>query len=226
MNQLIINTGILAVVFLFLFTTAEIAYHKYKVKTELTRKYVHLATGLLTLMFPQMIENHWLVLFLCASFLAILILSLKLNKLPSINAVKRKTVGSLLYPFIVYGCFLIYRHYDEFVFYYIPILILAICDPIAGLSGKTWPIGKYNIFGKTKTLLGSGAFLISSFLTSFILLMSVSKAPLFEALLLSVIISLITTVAEAFSHGGYDNLTIPGTTVLILLAGKEYFTFF
>ena len=146
--------------------------------------------------------------------------------LPSINAVSRKTAGSLLYPIIVYGCYLMYGNYGEYVFYYIPILILAICDPIAALTGKTWVIGEYTVFGKTKTFLGSGAFLTSAFITSFVLLLAISKAPIFEALILSVLISAITTVAEAFSHGGYDNLTIPGSATLLLLLGKEYFSFF
>ena len=222
----IINTGILAGIFLFMFLTSEILYHKFKVKAEYTRKYTHLATGLLALLFPVMIESYWFILILCGSFFVILITSMQLNFLKSINAVDRKTKGSLLYPIVVFGLFLIYENYNQAIFYYVPLLILAICDPIAGLTGKKWPVGEYNLFGKTKTFLGSSFFLISALITSLSLLIFVENASFTEALSLSVIIAIVTTVAEAFSHGGYDNFTIPGTAVLLLIIGKEYYTFF
>lgn len=226
MNSNLINTGILAGIFLLMFLTSEILYHKFKIKAEYTRKYTHLATGLLALLFPVMVNNHWYILFLCGSFFFILITSMQLNFLKSINAVDRKTKGSLLYPIVVYGLFLIYQNYMQSVFYYLPILILAICDPIAGLTGKKWPIGEYHLFGKTKTLLGSSFFFVSALITSLSLLIFVEGTPFIEALFLSIIISSVTTVAEAFSHGGYDNFTIPGTAVLLLVIAKEYYTFF
>ena len=108
MSWNLINTIILAGVFLVLFASAEWMYHIKKVRVEMTRKYVHLMTGLLTMFFPPMIGNHWLVLFLCGSFLVILLVSLQFNLLPSINAVKRKTQGSLLYPVIVYCCYFLF----------------------------------------------------------------------------------------------------------------------
>lgn len=227
MNANLLNTIILAGIFLSMFATAEILYHKYKVAAEYTRKYTHLATGLLTLLFPNMIENHWLVLLLCGSFFIILITSMKFNWLPSINAVDRKTKGSLLYPIVVYGLFLVYDHYDkESVYYYLPILILAICDPIAGLTGKKWPIGEYKLFGKKKTYLGSSAFFISAVITCSLLLILIAEAPPSEALFVSLAIAIITTIAEAFSHGGYDNLSIPGTAMIVLVLSKEYFLLF
>ena len=91
----IINTALLASSFLALFGIAEILYHFLKMQAELTRKIVHIGTGLLTLLFPLMLSNHWYVLFLCTSFAAILLASLRLNLLPSINAIGRKSAGSL-----------------------------------------------------------------------------------------------------------------------------------
>jgi len=226
MKSDVINTGILAGIFLLMFLTSEILYHKFKVKAEYTRKYTHLATGLLSLLFPVLIENHWFILVLCGSFFIILITSMNLNFLKSINAIDRKTKGSLLYPIIVYGLFLIYKNYNQTVFYYVPILILAICDPIAGLTGKRWPFGKYTLFGKTKTFLGSSAFFLSALITGTSLLIFAAGASFADALSLSFIIAFLTTVAEAFSHGGYDNLTIPGVTVSLLIIAKEYYTFF
>src|SRR3546814_15775711 len=48
--------------------------------------------------------------------------------------------------------------------YYLPIMVLAISDPLAALSGKKWPWRPYRIAGATKTILGSLVFFMSAFL--------------------------------------------------------------
>ncbi len=215
MNGDLLHTIVFAGAFLTLFASAELLYHKLGVKAEVTRKYVHIVTGILTLFFPPLINNHWYVLALCASFLFILIGSLAFKLLPSINAVDRVTRGSLLYPFIVYGCYL----GQELVgfgtgLYYIPILILALSDPIAAMVGKNWPMGRYTLFGYTKTVSGSFGFFVGAFAVTFLFYMHVANYDLdmlSAALIISTIIAMVTTVAEAISHKGYDNLTIPAT---------------
>lgn len=221
MTTSLFNTIILAVAFLLLFASAELLYHRFKLEAELTRKYVHLCTGLLTMLFPPMIANHWYVLALCASFLLLLTASMLFEQLPSINAVDRLTRGSLLYPVIVYGCYLAFDHYGEFRFYYLPILVLAICDPLAGLTGTRWPIGVYKSFGMKKSLTGSSAFFVSAFATCFGLMLFFENTSQYEAFVLAVTIAAVTTVAEAVSHRGYDNLTIPASALTALVFLQE-----
>lgn len=151
---------LLATAFGLLFASAEWVYHKRRVAAEYTRKYVHLSTGILTLAFPLLFSDHWPMLILCGGFLVILLLSLKFGLLPSINAVDRKTRGSLLFPIVVYGCFLVHRHYGLYIFYYLPILVLAVCDPAAAFVGKRWPWGRFTMLGHTKTLSGSLTFFV------------------------------------------------------------------
>lgn len=217
-----LNTLYLALAFLILFASAEWLYHKRGVKAEVTRKYVHIATGLLSLFFPLLLENHWWVLLLCGSFMLILIASLRFNLLPSINAVDRKTSGSLMYPIIVYGCYLAYSHYDQFMFYYIPILILALCDPIAAFVGMNYPKGRYQTFGKTKTWSGSLGFFVAAVVICLFLMLGVEQMNFSIALKTAIIVGLVTTIAEAFTHGGYDNFTIPVSALVVLILFENY----
>ena len=99
------NIAILTGYFLVLFGSAEILYHYFKIQAEYTRKYVHIGTGLLTLLFPILFSSHWSVLIICAAFLLLLVTSLKFNLLKSINAIGRFTLGSVMYPIVVYICF-------------------------------------------------------------------------------------------------------------------------
>lgn len=210
-----INAALLSASFLALFGIAEVLYHFAHVKVELTRKLVHLGTGALTLLFPVMLSNHWFVLLLCGSFALILIVSLRFKLLPSINAIDRVSVGSLAYPASVYGCYLVFQaEHQHFGFFYIPILTLAICDPIAALAGKRWPLGKYTIGKDTKTLMGSGMFLLSAVAVYAVTVsMLDSQTELQSIIFRGFIVATIACLAEAVSGKGTDNLTIPAAVL-------------
>lgn len=219
MNTDIFNTIILAVSFLALFGAAELLYHKLKVKVELTRKLVHVGTGLITLLFPVMLSSHWFALLLCSSFAVILIASLKFDLLKSINAIERESVGSIAYPVSVYGCYLAFDHFNhQHIYFYLPILILAICDPVAALTGKKWPIGKYKVGKDNKTMMGSGMF----FLTALTLILILSAFTGTEEVTIKTfvwagIIAFNSAVTEALSRRGYDNITIPASVLLSMV---------
>jgi len=222
MNQSIINTILFAGMFLTLFAFAEMLYHIFKIKVEKTRKIVHIGTGLITLLFPLMIDNHWLILALCSSFLLILQISLRFNLLKSINSINRVSRGSIVYPVAVYSVYLVYAQYDSLLFFYLPILILSISDPLACLAGKKWPKGKYRIGSDTKTLLGSLVFFVSAMLLSVVLLIMFSDLSTTVLISISMFIALSTTVAESISQKGYDNLFIPLTALLVIIAAENF----
>ena len=218
MSKEIINTGLLAVLFLLLFAIAEFLYHKLKVKADLTRKIVHFGSGVLTLLFPIMLGNHWLVLILCAGFAIILIVSLKFHFLKSINLIDRISYGSILYPFAVYSCYLAYDHFDrELLFFYLPILILAVCDPMAALIGKSFPYGKFNMGKDTKTISGSFSFFITAIVVTLILFHFISSKYFRDILPVTLLIAGISSVTEAISIKGLDNITIPASVLLVLI---------
>ena len=191
-------------------------YHKLKLKAELTRKYVHFLTGFLTLLFPFMLNNHWFVLLLCGLFAALLILSKRLKLLPSINNINRESTGSFLYPVVVYSCYFMSDLLESKIYFYIPILVLAIADPFAALCGKKWPRGQYTVFGHSKTLVGSIAFFVCSLITVTITFW-LNGFILCEISAIAFVLAVSTTIVEAVSHKGYDNLTIPAIALLILM---------
>lgn len=219
MNRDIVNTAILGASFLSLFGIAELLYHKLKVKVELTRKLVHMVTGLLALLFPVMLGNHWLVLLLSVLFAIILFLSLRYKLLQSINAIDRDSVGSLAYPVAVYASYLVYDYFNQqYVYFYMPVLILAVCDPVAALTGRRWPLGKYSQAKESKTIMGSAMFFISAFILIIVLSFVLhSKAGIYTTIITALIIALLASVAEAVTKKGYDNLAIPGAVIIGLI---------
>ena len=217
MNRDLFLALILSRAFLGLFAIAEVLYHFFKVKAELTRKLVHFGTGILSLLFPVLLSSHWYVLLLCAAFLVILIASLKFNLLKSINAIDRKSYGSLCYPLAVYSCFLIHSWYGKqsnfyggYLIYYLPLLILAISDPLAALIGKKWKWRPFKVGKGTKTLGGSMTFFFSAWVISLFAFYAFQIVLPGQFILLSgLLIAFLTAISEAVSRNGLDNLFIP-----------------
>ncbi len=212
MNSNFINLLLLSGLFIALFAVAELLYRFAKVNAEYTRKIVHIGTGLLTMLFPLMFTGYIWVVGICASFFVLLSISLKFGYLPSINAIQRKSHGSLSYPVVVILAFIFYdfktQNHDYFYFY-IPILTMAFADPAAALFGKRFPFGKYSIGKEQKTLAGSLAFFVMAFAVNFLLLPT-------HNLLFLILIPLVATFAEAITNKGLDNLTIPASVIIIL----------
>ena len=202
--------------FLVLFLIGEVLYHRYKVRAEYTRKFAHITVGLLALSFPYYLSSHWQVLILSSIFLIILLLAKRFKMLQHIHAVKRRTYGSYLYPPTVYGCFLLGSYKDFTLYFYIPILVMAVSDPVAALTGSKW--GK-KITGKefSKTFLGSLMFFLSAIIATLILIVDTTEYSPLNILFISFLVGAVGMFAEVISYKGWDNFTIPLAVVILML---------
>ena len=207
----VLSLGIFAFSFLCLFGVGEILKEKLKIESEYTRKLIHLITGLIVLLFPFYFSNPISVFLLCSSFLILLSMSKKHKMLNSINGIKRKSYGSEYYPISVFICFLVYYFQQNIVYYYLPILILAIADPLAAIVGMKTQFIKFKLGGEYKTIGGSIAFIFVALIITTLTFYSLDLKVTIGSVL---IISIITTMVEAISKKGSDNLWIPISTII------------
>lgn len=207
------NLLILSSFFLLVFAIGEIAYRVFKVRAEYTRKWSHIASGFLSLLFPYYFDSILWVGIICAIFLLFLYGSKQLKLLPSINAVERKTHGSILFPAAVFLSYCAYKWQgDELVYFYLPVMTLAICDLSAAIVGKSYPIIKIPVFNENKSLGGLLAFLISSLAMNAVFLCTG-----FPLSITSVcVVSLTAAIVELCSPHGIDNITIPASVIIVL----------
>jgi len=227
-TQDIYITLILSGCFLLLFAILEILYHYFKVDAEYTRKMSHIFSGILTIIFLVYFNHLWQGLLICFTFFILLALSMKYNFLKSINAVDRKTYGNLLYPLIVMFVFAFYiyakEHFTLFgprLYFYLPILVFALCDPAAAFAGRYYQKTRPHITGKT--LVGSAAFFVLAFLISLPLLLYYNRGGLdvFTLIALALALALTTTLAEKWSTNGWDNFNISFTAVIVLFVFEK-----
>jgi len=204
-------------VFLLLFMLGEFAYHKVNIKVEYTRKAIHIITGVIALFFPLFIKSPLDLILLCGGFAILLNITLKYNLLQSVNNVDRVSRGSILYPVAVILCFMFNYYRDTYMYFFIPILTLAMADPIAALVGKKYPLGKYTLREQTKTMSGSGSFFIVALFISFVALNLKEDGNLTQSIWISLFVATATTVGEGLSFKGDDNIVIPICAIVSLL---------
>lgn len=225
MMQELITIAWLGACFLGLFALAEWLHRGFRVEAEITRKIVHIGTGLLSLLFPLYLHDTWQAGLLCGLFLVLLVLSKRKQFFGSINNISRPSYGSLLYPVAVFGVYCFYHfqlrqhtHFQALYYFFTPVLLLAICDPVAALAGNVYK--HYQPKTKPgKTLAGSTGFFISAFILCILLQVCLKNKESAFIITLSnaLFTSVITTISEWYSGKGRDNLAVPFSAVICLL---------
>jgi phytol kinase len=217
-SQILITTlffiGFFCIIYL-----SEYLHSHFNINPEYTRKLAHSFATLSSLIFLVAIESHWYILILGLFFFLLLLASNRKKLFRSIHGVNRNTAGSYLLPVAVYSVFFISQSTSNSLLFILPILLLGISDPLAGLAGYHYRhrINRITIFKHKldKTILGSTMFFVSSLVISLITLHLFDYAfPKF--VLFSLFIAVVTTVTELLSPYGTDNLTVPLITVLLL----------
>lgn len=196
------NLLILTVLFSALIGTGELLHHVVGWKPENSRKFTHAFVGLLALTFPVFFDELWPVVVLCGSFFVLLIASMKLGFLPSINKVKRQTVGSVIFPVIVAVCFWLSLTWGDKLYYYVPILILSVCDPLASSVGNSKVEGR-------KSFRGSFAFFTSAALITGVFVFLFKQFDIASMVIAALAVAFTTTIAEYLAKKGWDNFSIP-----------------
>ena len=166
---------------------------------------------------------------MCALFQLTLVLTINFGHLHSINAVKRKTYGSIVYPIVVYLVYLAWFYSgsledqtkQSYAYFYLPILIMALCDPIATLIGRLYPVFRFRILNN-KSIGGLMAFWVGAFILSVIILFPSHAFNTKDLTWVAIFIATVASFTELYSKKGLDNLFIP-ISVLLAMYVVEYF---
>ncbi len=188
---------------------------------EFTRKFVHIATGVLIFFTPYLFESVIPLLVLSVFFIIVNFLGLHLNLFKGMHGTERPTYGTVFYPF-AFLLLLLFFWPQHKVIIQLSMLILALADALAAIVGENLPrTHPYKISGDTKSLEGSLAMGVSSFLIVCLGLMFLPHAAQYHlsaaAILgISLLTAIFATVLESVSWNGSDNLTAPLGAAFIL----------
>lgn len=212
MKGMLMTVFVVVVTFCILVFSEWLARAK-QIHAELTRKLVHVAVGSFVAFWPFFLSWRQIEI-LSLAFFVVVSLSVKLNIFRSIHAVKRNMTGELLFA-IVIGL-LAAISTTKWVFM-AAMLHLSIADGLAAVIGLGWgDTNAYKVFGKTKSIAGSSAFLVCSYLILIAYgLFAGSSTSFFTILWLPI----LATAAENLAVQGTDNLVMPMLIALVLTSG-------
>ena len=187
---------------------------------ELSRKLLHIATGLLALTFPWLFEA-WQVLavvgvgalVLCAARMPG---TLRRRLGTALNGVGRVSYGELWFLAAIGLVFVLSDGHT--LLYVVPILVLTFADAAAALVGVPFGRLRYSTADDSKSLEGSAAFLGVAFLCAGMALLASGDYGAHEAFAIAAALALATTILEAVASKGLDNLLVPAGAFLILHA--------
>jgi uncharacterized protein (TIGR00297 family) len=128
-----------------------------------------------------------------------------------------KTYGIALFP-LAFALLLFIPVFSKFIVVY-AVLILGICDALAGITGEYFGRQKIAFLFENKSWAGFWAFYISSFTITFFYFHDFSPG----GILLSCLLALLPAITELFSYRGSDNFTVPLFTAVwvLLIAGMH-----
>ncbi|WP_428240302.1 hypothetical protein [Gynuella sp.] len=186
---------------------------------EVLRKLIHVEMGLVTVTFPWLFDRSWPVLLLALVSVSALTLlrrglSLTRSLRGLLHGVERTSWGEMLFPISVALVFILAD--GDPLLYCVPILVLALADAVAALIGVYYGQNQFTTLEGNKSVEGSVAFFIVTFLCVHVSLLLFTVTGRVECLLIGLLMGVIIMMFEALAWHGLDNLFIPLATYALL----------
>lgn len=179
-----------------------------------TRKFIHIGVANWWFIAMYFFDKWQFAILVPALFVVVNYISYKKQVFSSMErSNENNSPGTVYYAIsLLILSFLTFREGSNPVIGLMGILVMGYGDGLAAVIGQTYGRYKFQVLGASKSLEGSLAMFISSFIVA-IPILYFSSAP--SILLYAIIISLAATAIELFSIKGLDNLTVPLLTSLL-----------
>jgi phosphatidate cytidylyltransferase len=198
----------------------EMVHIIFRMKAEYSRIITHVLAGILCIFFIRFFSSEWYVVSLCTQSAIFIFLTKKMGIFGSHHKVVRNTNGSSIFFIGILVCYLISFLRNDVSLYILPVAVLTLSDPVASLSGMGRTAGFWPGLQGTvslKTYIGSFGFFLSAFVILTVGMSLFYSFSTSKIMVLSLVISLIATAAEAVSSGGTDNLSVPLAVALSMM---------
>ena len=182
-----------------------------------TRKVIHIGVGMMSWFLHLLFTTPWPFVAACGAFMVINLLDWRYDFFKAMKSSSRSNLGTVYFPLAAAVVAIIFWQQP-------PLMVAALMpltwgDGIAPVVGAAWGKRLYRIHTSTRTLEGSAGFFVAGFVFTWLALWLMPGLPDISpaaALLPALVIMAVTTLIEAVSIWGLDNLTITAAAILIL----------
>jgi uncharacterized protein (TIGR00297 family) len=186
-----------------------------------TRPIVHAAVGVLVAASPWFLSTPFWIYVAAVFFAMFNLFAIRKGWLPSLHRSRWSRWGTATFPLAALLAVALTWGPSRDTVYVMQaaFLVLAISDPLATISGRSWAKNRRRVHWiKGKTILGSGVFFGSALVILAVVLVGLAPAlftPL-QLITLVVVVAILATAGEAVGRKGWDNLIIVAAVVLPL----------
>jgi len=182
-----------------------------------TRKLIHAIHGLTVISWLFLANEAFIIGFEIIFFVSMFVFKVITKRWPHllgwVYQVGRNSYGEFFYPLGVISVLLIS---DSMWFSVAALLQLAVADAAAAIIGKAFGgNNSYKVFGGTKSVAGTTAFVLSSAALLAVILLPTQPRGLALVLIVGGLPFVLASF-ENISIKGSDNLTIPLATIVVL----------
>jgi phytol kinase len=210
----------LLIAYLYIFAiigTAEALRRWRNYSSDFTRKFIHIGVGMLSWLVPFLFDSPWPFVVACLSFVIINLLDWHYGFISSMTSTDRSNLGTVYFPLAAAVAALIF--WDQPPLMVASLMPLTWGDGFASVVGRAYGRHPYTVFGHTRSFEGSLTFFVMGGFFTWLALWMMSGTPDLSpaaAVLPTVVVMLATTLTEAVSIWGLDNLTITAVALAIL----------
>ena len=209
---------IIATVYIFaLIGLAELLRTRRDYSSNFTRKVIHIGVGMMSWALIFIFTSPWPFIIMCLLFAVFLYLDFRYGFFPAMASKDKNNMGTVYFPIAAAAV--------VFVFWEQPPLMVAALMPLTWGDGLAPVVGRaygkrpYYVANHKRTYEGSLGFFLFGFLFTWLALWvmpGLPEIPPLAAILPGLIVMAATTLVEAVSIWGIDNLTITAVAILIL----------
>ena len=180
--------------------------------------------GLLISSSTLIFSSNFFPTILGISFILVNLISFKINAFYGIHSQERESYGTIYFP-LSYSIIVLF-FWDKSNFVMTSLLILSLSDPLAGYIGtKIGSSKEFKIWYDKKTFVGTLTFIFITIIILSLKFFYYQEYNLIQSILFILIVSIFVTVSEIMSKKGSDNLSIPLTSILLMIALEEKFIY-
>ena len=174
-----------------------------------TRKVIHIGVGMMSWFLHLLFTSPWPFVAACGAFMVINLLDWRYDFFKAMKSSSRSNLGTVYFPLAAAVVALVF--WDQPPLMVAALMPLTWGDGLAPVIGAAWGKRVYRIHTSTRTLEGSAGFFVAGFVFTWLALWVMPGLPDITpvaALLPALVIMAVTTLIEAVSIWGLDNLAV------------------
>lgn len=204
---------LLSGVYLFsILSLGQLLYRKGRLSPNGFRKWVHLLAGSWILPCVYLFDHWYWAALLPLIFVAV---NLWGRAHLSLSFESEEKFGPVYFPISFVVLISLFWDWPLRWIACVSLLIMAWADAGAALVGQKWGRHPFSLLGARKSMEGSLAMILISFLTCWAVFRGLGRLPIASTLWVSSTVASVVTAVEAVSGRGLDNLTVPFAAALV-----------